>query len=474
MPLNLSDRPLWLLPLLLITGCASLTTPDFGSELALCQEQLLARPGDGDITRDSSVYRPAEQPYFGISRVNAAFAVDSLDGTAFAEWKTRVVQDSWQELAAHQQRTLGTEMTSSRSCLVALAQTTPQADWAAYADSARDHDLYRDWQRWVGLYPLTSLVVSSRIRSAQADWRRDYGGPFAADGHIYHPATEHQTDPDTVRDWLQQAYDNSPLDLPHLPTEQLQALQQQHAPAFKVLQDSAADQLGSVTAMDGEPSFTTEPAVAYIDHGYTRFEGQWLLQLSYTLWFSERPKGHALDIYGGPWNGITWRVTLDTAGQPLWFDAIHNCGCYHQIWVDERHLARDDIGREEPLFLPFDWQGRPRLTLLPGTHYIRRVVDAEQAPEGAITGQSDYELAAYDTLLTLPDQGSADSVPVSMFRPDGLVAGSERLERLLLWPFGVQSPGAMRRNGTHAIAFVGKRHFDDPDLFEQLLEPVRD
>ena len=39
----------------------------------------------------------------------------------------------------------------------------------------------------------------------------------------------------------------------------------------------------------------------------------------------------------------------------------------------------------------------------------------------------------------------------------------------VLWPSGVRSPGTMRIWGRHAIAFVGSRHFDDPNLFADLL-----
>lgn len=53
-------------------------------------------------------------------------------------------------------------------------------------------------------------------------------------------------------------------------------------------------------------------------------------------------------------------------------------------------------------------------------------------------------------------------------------AGSADLKRFVLWPFGVKSPGALRRNGAHTIAFVGKRHFSGPDLFEAVLtDPQR-
>ena len=60
----------------------------------------------------------------------------------------------------------------------------------------------------------------------------------------------------------------------------------------------------------------------------------------------------------------------------------------------------------------------------------------------------------------------------SLFGPDGLVDESARAERFVLWPLGIPSAGAMREAGHHAIAFVGKRHFDDPDLIDRYFERV--
>ena len=57
-----------------------------------------------------------------------------------------------------------------------------------------------------------------------------------------------------------------------------------------------------------------------------------------------------------------------------------------------------------------------------------------------------------------------------LFGTDGIIAGTERLERFLLWPTGIANPGAMRQWGTHATAFVGRRHFDDPDLLDRAFQ----
>ena len=82
-----------------------------------------------------------------------------------------------------------------------------------------------------------------------------------------------------------------------------------------------------------------------------------------------------------------------------------------------------------------------------------------------VTATRHYAMSSANNLRSLPIPSGGRR---SMFRPDGLVAGSERLERFLLWPTGVQSPGAMRQWGRHAIAFADRRHFDDPELYHQI------
>jgi hypothetical protein len=72
----------------------------------------------------------------------------------------------------------------------------------------------------------------------------------------------------------------------------------------------------------------------------------------------------------------------------------------------------------------------------------------------------------YDELRSLPRPVGRRSV----FGEDGLIAGTERTERFLFWPMGIESAGAMRQWGRHATAFVGRRHFDDADLLERRFE----
>jgi len=93
------------------------------------------------------------------------------------------------------------------------------------------------------------------------------------------------------------------------------------------------------------------------------------------------------------------------------------------------------------------------------THYIDRLSFTQPA-----IGEP-YKWDDYDHLraLPLPDGGAR-----SLFGAHGLIEISRRPERFILWPMGIRSPGAMRQWGHHSTAFVGRRHFDDPYLIEQL------
>lgn len=190
------------------------------------------------------------------------------------------------------------------------------------------------------------------------------------------------------------------------------------------------------------------------------------------IWFSERPKEGKLDMLGGALDGLIWRVTLAPDGKPLLYDSIHPCGCYHLFFPTEklRAKARHPSLQEHayvPQAAPSLGPGeRPTIWVESASHYVVRITIT--TPEAA-RSRLPYELADYDQLRSLP---RTDGTRRSLFRPDGLVEGTERGERLLFWPMGIASAGTMRQWGHHATAFVGMRHFDDPDLIDQAFEIV--
>ena len=144
------------------------------------------------------------------------------------------------------------------------------------------------------------------------------------------------------------------------------------------------------------------------------------------------------------------------------------CGCYHTLHRPQDSTLDIPAGADEPLLvfdsLLSDRHANPVLLVQADTHYLLKVqAQPEPAPR-----RMEYRLAPYDNLRSLPAPEADGARHRNWFDPDGLIAASARFERFFLWPLGVPSAGAMRQQGHHAIAFVGRRHFDEAWL-EDLL-----
>src|SRR5262249_5533535 len=143
------------------------------------------------------------------------------------------------------------------------------------------------------------------------------------------------------------------------------------------------------------------------------------------------------DILAGRLDGLVWRVTLAPDGEPLVFDSIHPCGCFHMFFPTPRAVARtapDPL--EEWAFSPqslprFAPGERPLLRIATGTHYVERVSVVR-----GIDSLARYEIHPYGELRSLQSMAGGRR---SAFGADGLVPGSERPERYLFWPMGILS-----------------------------------
>jgi hypothetical protein len=260
-----------------------------------------------------------------------------------------------------------------------------------------------------------------------------------------------------------------PLGLPALSARELTRAAALYAPSFEIAITGDYDRFGPLRwGGSAVPLVDATAAAAYVQQAYTRYQDRVLLQLVYTIWFAERPPEDGADLLAGQLDGLVWRVTLAPDGEPLLYDTIHPCGCYHQFFPTPRAKPRAAPDpREEWAFVPLtlprvDQAERPLVRLAPRTHYVERVTLVRGADSVARYAFLDYDLLRS---LPLPEGGRR-----SIFGVDGLVAGSERAERFLYWPMGIASAGAMRQWGRQATAFVGRRHFDDADLIERRFE----
>jgi len=340
---------------------------------------------------------------------------------------------------------------------------------AALAERARVPDDYSTAQRVLGLYALSRRAFAEGVRRYEEETRLAYRErPAAASGIVVRYSPPHVSLPprEAVAAMLRRAAQN-PLAIPQPAEAELETLFALHAPVFEVEITGDHDRFGALRWRRGSevPDVDASDLVVYRHAAWVRYQGRALLQLVYTIWFSERPPDSEGDIYAGALDGLTWRVTLDPEGEPLVYDSIHPCGCFHLFFPTPRARALpapDPI--EEWMFSPLSLPrlapgARPLLRVVPRTHALVGV-----ALERGAESLARYALRPYDELRSMQ---RLDGGLRSAFGPDGLIAGSERMERLLFWPMGIASAGAMRQWGRHATAFVGRRHFDDADLFER-------
>ena len=355
------------------------------------------------------------------------------------------------------------------------AERLASADFAgepvpqALLQRLRVDDDYSNTARAIGLYELTRLPFHAGVRAWQDRARETIertreGEPPQQPLSRYRPPAISTYTREQVTTLLAEAADH-PLGILEPSREQFDRLFATYAPVLEIETGDDYDRFGRpVWGEDGLPWIDTDIPTLYRRLEHTRVGGRTLVQLVYVAWFPERPREQSFDLLAGRLDGLVWRVTLAADGAPVLFDSIHPCGCYHQFIPTPRaQPIPAPEGAGEWAFVPADLPDvRPDQRVVVGlqtrTRYLRDVRTSTDR-----SGQS-YQFADYDELrsLPLPEGGRR-----SLFGADGLVPGTERGERYFFWPMGISSAGAMRQAGSQATAFVGRRHFDDPDLIEK-------
>jgi len=488
----------WLACLALAAGCATVDAP-FRAHLEAPSAHVrdcagwyvaLDRAVDRAAVRDAQYDPVAGFPYLRVDRSFAAVRDRAAQSdAAYAAYVERLGELDL-EAREHEIRNLPRELLEelagfdpviaraaalqrTRDCgrlLRELDFARPEAR-PALLEHAAVPDEYSTLARVAGLYALTRHAFVPGIRRWEAETRAaferrtDEGMP----GVRYAPPGSGATPRRAVAALLARAK-LDPLRRVQLSERELDELAAVYAPSFEISVAGDYDRFGLLRWRRGAemPEVDASRLVVYVQAAHARYGETSLLQLVYTIWFPERPPQGTVDILAGRLDGLVWRVTLAPDGEPLLYDSIHPCGCYHMFFPTPRARPRPAPDPLEewafvPQSLPRVADGeRPVVTLASATHYIERV--------GLVRGADSftrYALHPYSELRSLPRLGGGSR---SVFGPDGLVAGTERMERWFFWPMGVPSAGAMRQWGRHATAFVGRRHFDDADLLERRFE----
>jgi hypothetical protein len=315
-------------------------------------------------------------------------------------------------------------------------------------------DSYATWQRVVGVYPVSKLLATPSIRRYHRDMTARFQRPARQ------PIRHYLPEPFTGNVPVPSELPPNALNVPIPRGATHQALLARYAPVLSIADPKELNQPGMVFLDGGQPGVDSSAPAAYQWVSWTRYRGHNLLQLNYQFWFSRRPAKGRFDLYAGELDSLIWRVTLKPDGHVLYYDSIHSCGCYHKVFPVARGLYPSTEGGDKPVYYPElapnAATNQISLLLEPDTHYLVRV--SAFSAEGE---QHLYQRLDADLLRQLPDRQGGHG---SLYDQRGLIPASRRPERWLLWPLGVPSAGTMRQPGHHATAFIGRRHFDDPEL----------
>jgi hypothetical protein len=481
-----------------LAGCATTVrkpTPSATSdELSRCERvfAVLDNTVEAAGVRDGGATPVKGFPYLRVNRFLAGYRRDPMSPKATGWWVERMRRLDQEgrmielaNLPAAYVASLPAELRRSQSPIDRLNECSGKLARRNLGNAASRERLriaaavpddYQTWQRILGLYPLTALAFFQGILTYQSDTRETFATPLEdlpVTGRliVYEPRRS-STQPigSRARD-LERSRDN-PLGVPIPEGSVLARLFAAYAPLLEVDESNGNDRIGApVLSRQGAAYVNTSDPTTFVRITHTRYQGEPLLQLVYSFWFPARPKMGALDLLGGHLDALIWRVTLDADGEPLLYDTIHGCGCYQMFFPTSRvRLRPREPVFEEPALVPVRL-GRRRagerilIRVASRTHYVENV---RYARSSNVQERRSYSVAQDNQLRSLVWPGNGRR---SLYRPDGIVPGSERCERYLYWPMGVPEPGAMRQWGRHATAFVGRRHFDDPTLIERYFEP---
>jgi hypothetical protein len=361
---------------------------------------------------------------------------------------------------------------------------------------------YSTAKRAVGLYALTGIPFAASGRSWQRhtrqvfeELREEPPRQYIA-YHRYGPREA----PMTAQAALEQsravlaASPPDVLGIPRIAEADRERLFDAFAPSFEIATRAEYDRFGPLQWIDldglvapGADRYwlDVDPSqpVVYRRLAFTRYGGAVLPQLIYTVWFSERPMQDSGDLLGGRIDGLVWRVTLDEQGVPLLYDTIKPSGRFAMFFPTARLHVRpppaDDPLAEwafSPIEQPIEqWTGAGdaiagvSLRIESQTHHLVGVGLPGEKWGEPVARNGPYRLFDANRLRALPLPGSGSR---SVFDSNGVIPNTERLARYFFWPMGIASPGSMRQWGRQPTAFIGRRHFDDPDLIEKRFERI--
>jgi hypothetical protein len=234
-----------------------------------------------------------------------------------------------------------------------------------------------------------------------------------------------------------------------------------------IVQDTAQpfDAIGKAAWRGDQAEILPDSPALYYFFSHAFLNAKPILQIQYVVWYGGRGGETPPWFERGRLDGLTLRFWLDSQGKLFMVDGMNNCGCYHFFAPDRARVSQVLFpSSATPPFVPQDLPNlgpgeRLGLKVNSGWHQVQRLFAFRDAAAPIF-----YDLLPYEDLESLPTERGPGK---SLFDAKGIVPGTERSERIFLFPMGVPRVGSMRQRGHHAIDFIGRAHFDDPDLLER-------
>ncbi len=330
-------------------------------------------------------------------------------------------------------------------------------------------DEYSTFLRVVGIHPLTAIPVAVATENGRVKFKKWFEGdvgkiPIAGKLKTYAPAAGPSLEPGQITRIFSGA-GSQVLKAPRPDRADLENLARAFAPI--IIQDAAQpfDAIGRVAWKGDQIEVLPEQPAVYYYFSHAFLNGKPILQIQYVVWYGARGGANPPWFERGRLDGLTIRFSLDSQGKLFMVDMMNNCGCYHLFAPDRARMSQALApSGATPPFAPQDLPKigageRLGLRVNSGWHQVQRLLSIREADAPV-----PYDLLPYEVLESLPTGTGSRK---SLFDAEGIIPGTERSERLFLFSMGVPSVGSMRQRGHHAIDFIGRAHFDDPDLFER-------
>ena len=329
-------------------------------------------------------------------------------------------------------------------------------------------DEYSTSMRVFGLYPIAAVPITIGTQAAYSKFRKWHQSPMAdltVEGRLMVFVAEGGGNSGAEKSThLFAAARRNAFGLPDLNDADIMALVRSYAPIISQDVVAGYDRFGEVVWNDGTVAIDQRrPAIYY--YITTSFISRVpVLQINYTLWYSERSGEKTPSYEKGPLDGLTLRISLDREGKPVMVDIMNNCGCYHFYAPRKEKVAKiiptsNGLYPFVPVWLPPDYPDKPlALRVNSGWHQVEHLY-ASAAPADALA----YRLIPYDHLEAL---SHADGTYESVFTAAGIMKNSTRIEPYIFFSVGIHDIGYMRQRSHHAVKMIGRAHFTDLDIFD--------